>query len=195
MIADNLKKSLPADFPKAIKILHKIMGPENSYETGMFTNFYWLLPVAKFVEKYGLDHYDESIFAISEITRRNTGEYAIRPFIRKYPKDTLRQMKAWAKSDNFHLRRLSSEGLRPKLPWSPKLDLFVKNPKPVFDILSLLKADPIKFVKKSVANHLTDYIKVNPPATYEFLKQLRKTDNEHTLWIIKHATRKHPLGD
>ncbi len=192
LIADNLKRSLPASFPKATKILHQIMGPENPHETGMFTNYYWLLPVAKFVEKYGLEHYDESLFAISEITKRNTGEYAIRPFIRRYPKDTLRQMKAWARSENFHLRRLSSEGLRPKLPWASKLDLFIERPKPVFEILSLLKTDPIKFVKKSVENHLTDYLKVNPAATYEFLKQLNKTKDGNTLWIIKYATRKHP---
>ena len=66
-----------------------------------------------------LDNYDTSIGAIAEITKRNTGEYCIRPFIRKYPKQTLAQMKAWAQSGNFHLRRLASEGLRPKLPWAP----------------------------------------------------------------------------
>jgi 3-methyladenine DNA glycosylase AlkC len=191
LIADNLKDQLPTNFAKDIAILHKIMGPENPNETGMFTNYYWLLPVAKFIEKYGLDNYSESITAIGEITKRNTGEYAIRPFIRKYPKETMKQMKAWARSENFHLRRLASEGLRPKLPWAQKLDLFIENPKPVFEILTILKADEIKFVKKSVANHLTDYLKVNPRAAREFLNQLKDTDNEHTLWIIKHATRKH----
>ena len=106
LIADQLKINLPGNFARAIMILHKIMGPENPKETGMFTNYYWLLPVGKFVEKYGLDHYDESIKAIEEITKRNTGEYAIRPFIRKYPGQAIRQMKIWARSDNFHLRRL-----------------------------------------------------------------------------------------
>jgi len=191
LIADKLKTYLPKNFVKATGILHKILGPENPSETGMFTNYYWLLPVAKYIEKYGLENYEESIAAIGEITKRNTGEYAIRPFIRKYPKETMKQMKKWARSENFHLRRLSSEGLRPKLPWASKLDLFIDNPKPVFDILTILKEDEIKFVKKSVANHLTDYIKVNPTATHEFITQLKDTDNEHTLWIIKHATRKH----
>lgn len=191
LIADNLKKHLPGNFNNAISIFHQIMGPENPKETGMFTNYYWLLPVAKYIEKYGLENYSESIEAIGEITKRNTGEYAIRPFIRMYPKETMKQMKKWAGSGNFHLRRLSSEGLRPKLPWASKLDLFIENPTPVFEILTILKADKIKFVKKSVANHLTDYIKVNPKATHEFIGQLKNTDNEHTLWIIKHATRKH----
>ena len=192
LIADNLKNHLPKNFVKATGILHKILGPENPNETGMFTNYYWLLPVAKYIEKYGLENYAESIASIGEITKRNTGEYAIRPFIRKYPKETMNQMKKWARSENFHLRRLASEGLRPKLPWASKLDLFIDNPKPVFDILTILKEDKVKFVKKSVANHLTDYIKVNPVATHEFIRLLKDTDNEHTLWIIKHATRKHP---
>ena len=156
----------------------------------MFTNFYWILPIGKFVEKYGLEYYDISIHAISEITKRNTGEYGIRPFIRKYPKKTLKIMKKWAKSKNFHLRRLASEGLRPKLPWATKLDVFIENPKPVFEILELLKEDSIKFVQKSVANHLTDYLKVNPNPTFELLKKWNVSDNKHTQWIIKHATRK-----
>jgi 3-methyladenine DNA glycosylase AlkC len=193
LIADNLNHQLPQNFSRATRILHKIMGPENPNETGMFTHYYWLLPVAKYIEKYGLDHYSESIAAIEEITKRNTGEYAIRPFIRKYPKETLKQMKTWARSQNFHLRRLASEGLRPKLPWAQKLELFIDEPKPVFEILSILKADKIRFVRKSVANHLTDYLKVNPKATYEFLNKLKETNNEHTLWIVQHATRKHSM--
>jgi len=99
-------------------------------------------------------------------------------------------MKAWVKSKNFHLRRLASEGLRPKLPWALKLDLFVDNPKPVFDILEILKTEQIKFVKKSIANNLTDYIKLNPKPTFELIKTWKKTGNEHTEWIINYATRK-----
>ncbi len=189
-IADNLQLLLPANYPKAIHILHKIMGEENPNETGMFKEFYWLMPVGKFIEKYGLEHYDHSIEAIEELTKRNTGEYAIRPYIRQYPAQTIRQMKIWARSKNFHLRRLASEGLRPKLPWASKLDLYIEKPKPVFDILHILKKDPVKFVQKSVANHLTDYIKVNPKPVFELIKSWSNNGNEHTEWIIRHATRK-----
>lgn len=190
LIADQLKEFLPSDYEKSINILTSIMGPENPQETGMFTNYYWLMPVGKFIEKYGLEHFDISMQAIEEHTKRNTGEYAIRPFVRKYPDEVVRQMKTWTQSENFHLRRLASEGLRPKLPWASKLDLFIENPTPVFEILELLKEDPVKFVKKSVANHLTDYIKVNPEAAFQLIDSWSKTDNIHTLWIIKHATRK-----
>lgn len=188
--ATELQAHLPTKFKKAIKILLKILGDENPNETGMFTNFYWVMPLGKFVEKYGLDDFDLSIYAISEITKRGTGEYAIRPYIRKYPKQSIEIMKKWAGSENFHLRRLASEGLRPKLPWSSKLDTFIENPDPVFEILEMLKEDPIKFVQKSVGNHLTDYLKVNPEPTIELIEKWNLSDNKNTKWIIKRATRK-----
>lgn len=166
------------------------MCKENPNETGMFKEFYWLMPVGKFIQKFCLEDYDTSINAIQELTKRNTGEYAIRPFIKQYPAQTLKQMKLWVKSDNFHLRRRASGVLRPKLPWAAKLDLFVENPVPVFQILSILKKEQTKFVKKSVANNLTEYIKLNPQPTFELIENLKNIDNEHTQWIIDYATRK-----
>ncbi len=193
--ADELALYMPSDYEKAIGLFVKILGPENPNETGMFTNYYWLLPIGKYVEKYGLDKYETSIAAISEITKRNTGEYAIRPYIRKYPEKALQQMKKWAQSENFHLRRLSSEGLRPKLPWAPKLDTFIDNPKPVFEILELLKEDNIKFVQKSVANHMTDWLKVNPEPAKGLLRDWNKSNNPNTQWIVKRSTRKISIED
>ena len=189
IIADSLQRYLPKEYTKALNILMRILGPENPKETGMFTDFYWLMPVGKFVEKYGLDNHVESIKAIAEITKRNTGEYAIRPFATKYPEETLRVCTTWAKSKNFHLRRLASEGLRPKLPWAPKLSVWNDNPKPVFEILEILKEDEVKFVKKSVANHLRDWLKVNHKEAKKIVLRWSKSKNEHTKWILKHAQR------
>lgn len=188
--ADVLRELLPQPYPKAVEILVGILGEENPKETGMFTNFYWVMPFGKFVEKYGLEDFDISIQAIEEITKRNTGEYAIRPFIRKYPGKTIKVMQKWSKHKSFHLRRLASEGARPKLPWSTKLDTFIEDPKPVFKILENLIEDKIKFVQKSVANNLTDYLKVNKKAAIEFIKNHQKSDNRNTQWILKYATRK-----
>lgn len=188
--ADKLRENLPQNYSQAVKILMQTLGGENPNEAGMFTHYYWIMPIGKFVEKYGLDDYEISIKAIEEITKRNTGEYAIRPFIRKYPEKTIKIMQKWAKSPSFHLRRLSSEGARPKLPWSFKLDTFIERPEPVFKILETLIEDEVKFVQKSVANNLTDYLKVNKDAAVEFIKKFKKSENKHTLWIIKHATRK-----
>jgi 3-methyladenine DNA glycosylase AlkC len=189
IIADCLHKYLPEEYPKALKILIQVLGPENEEETGMFTNFYWIMPIGKFVEKYGLNHFSESIKAIEEITKRNTGEYAIRPFAIKYPDKVLKVCLKWAQSKNFHLRRLASEGLRPKLPWAPKLYIWNKDPRSVFEILEVLKCDEIKFVKKSVANHMRDWVKVNPKEAEKIICKWSKSKNEHTKWIIKHALR------
>lgn len=189
VIADALHRHLPQEYAKALAIVMRILGPENPNETGMFRDFYWLLPVGKFVERYGLEHFSESVRAIEEITKRNTGEYAIRPFAMKYPARTIRVCRAWAKSPNFHLRRLASEGLRPKLPWAPKLSVWNDDPKPVFEILDILKEDEVMFVKKSVANHLRDWLKVNPVEARKVVASWSKSKNKNTQWILRHAER------
>ncbi len=190
VIAEQLKVHLPEDYQQGLRILTNILGDENPNQTGMFTNYYWVMPIGRFISKYGLNHFEDSMKGIQEVTKRNTGEYAIRSFIKKYPEQTLVVMESWAKSSNFHLRRLASEGLRPKLPWAPKLETFIHNPTPVFHILSMLKEDKIMFVKKSVANHLTDWLKVNRDAAVSLIEEWKGSDNEDTKWIIKRATRK-----
>lgn len=190
LIAEQLKNHLPEKYEDSLPILLSVLGEENPNQTGMFTHYYWVMPIGKFIADNGLQHYTISMKGIEEITKRNTGEYAVRPFIRKYPEQALKTIKCWALSPNFHLRRLASEGLRPKLPWAPKLDTFLHNPDPVFRILDILKEDEIMFVKKSVANHLTDWIKVNPNAAEGLIKKWEKSANTNTQWILKRATRK-----
>ena len=144
--ANALNELLPPDFRRAAEILVAILGEENPNETGMFKHFYWTLPLAKYVEIYCLDDFEASMSAIEEITKRGTGEYAVRVFIKKYPQDSLKTMTQWACSSNFHLRRLASEGLRPKLPWASKLEIFINDPSPVFAVLEILKEDDVRFV-------------------------------------------------
>jgi len=188
-IADNLKERLPEDYRRAIRILTSILGPENENETGMFTEGYWVMPLAKYVEKYGLDHFADSIAAIEEITKRNTGEYCIRPFIEKYPQKTLAVMKKWSTDKNVHVRRLSSEGLRPRLPWAAKLDRFIENPQPVLAVLDNLKDDDSRFVQKSVANNLNDILKDNYQIGIEVIQKWSIDAARNRKWIIKHALR------
>lgn len=189
VITDALREFLPSNYKSSVNILLKILGPENENETGMFKEYYWLMPVALYIEKYGLDDFDTSINAIYEITKRNTGEYAVRPFIRKYPDKTLKVMKKWSKDKNVHVRRLSSEGCRPRLPWSEKLDEFIKDPAPIIPILENLKEDRSMFVKKSVANSVNDILKDNYGQGIKLLKEWSKSKNPDTKWIIKHALR------
>lgn len=190
LIADELHGHLGQDYKRGIDVLVQILGPENEEETGMFKTYYWVMPIAKYVEKYGLDEFELSMYAIEEITKRNTGEYTIRPFIEQDVNRTLTVMKKWSESSNKHVRRLSSEGLRPRLPWASKLDCFIENPEPVFPILNNLKDDPSKYVQKSVANCINDILKDN----VEVGKRLVENWNQDLVgkerkWIIKHALR------
>ncbi len=188
-ISDALKEGLSDDYTIAISQLVKILGPENEKETGMFKEYYWVMPIAKYAEKYGLKHFDLSMNAIQEITKRNTGEYTIRPFLEIYPERTLKVMEEWSKNKNKHVRRLSSEGVRPRLPWASKLDLFIKDPAPILPILENLKDDPSKYVQTSVANCINDILKDNPETAKALVEQWTPSATKARKWIIKHALR------
>jgi len=189
-IADELHNQLGKNYEEGLNILLQILGPENEEETGMFTNYYWIMPIAKYVEKYGFEHYDLSMKAIEEITKRNTGEYTIRPYIEKAPKKTLKRIQKWSKHKNKHVRRLASEGVRPRLPWAKKLDLFIEDPKPILPILNNLKDDSSKYVQKSVANCINDLLKDNHEIGKQLIEQWNtKNISKERKWIIKHALR------
>jgi 3-methyladenine DNA glycosylase AlkC len=189
LIADQLHKKLPDDYSRTIDILVNILGPENENETGMFTQGYWIMPIALYVEKYGLNHFTVSIEAIKEITKRNTGEYCIRPYLEKYPEKALNVMKKWSLDENVHVRRLSSEGLRPRLPWAKKLQQFIDDPGPVIDVIESLKDDDSKFVGKSVANNLNDILKDNYSIGISTIRKWAEDATKQRQWILKHALR------
>lgn len=190
IIADELANHLTNDYENNISILSQILGPENKEETGMFTNYYWIMPIAKYVEKFGLNDFEISMDIIEEITKRNTGEYTIRPFIELDQSKTLRVMKNWSKNSNKHVRRLSSEGCRPRLPWAKKLNRLIENPLPIVPILNNLKDDTSKYVQKSVANCINDILKDNREIGMQIIEDW-KGDNlsKERIWIIKHSLR------
>lgn len=188
--SDRLNNYLPDNYPQAIEILVSILGKENPNETGMMSEYYWILPIATFVEEHGLEHYTESIDAIAEITKRSTGEFAIRPYLKLEPNKTLEIMQQWSLDDNFHLRRLASEGTRTRLPWATKLTFLIENPQPALLILNNLQDDPIRFVQKSVANHINDILKDNYDIGMNLIYQWLQDASTARKWIIKHALRK-----
>lgn len=189
LIADSLDNFLTGAFEQKVDLLLQILGLENEEETGMFKEYYWIMPIAKFVEKYGLDHFDLSMKAIEEITKRNTGEYTIRPFIEKYPHKAMKQMLYWSKNSNKHVRRLASEGGRPRLPWATKLQQFIDDPSPLLPILETLKDDESKYVQKSVANCLNDMLKDNPEIAKTVIESWSVDPTNERKWIINHSLR------
>ena len=169
--------------------LMQILGPENKEETGMFSNFYWIIPIAKYVEDYGRADFSNSMNALVEITKRTTSEYAIRPYIKKFPDKTIKKMLKWSKNKNAHVRRLASEGGRPRLPWASKLQMFIDDPQPLLPILHNLKNDESKYVQKSVANCVNDIIKDNVLTGKELIESWIPNSTNQSRWIIKHAIR------
>lgn len=188
VISDELSNTLPTDYSKALNILLKILGPENETEQGMFTNGYFLMPIAFFVEKYGLQHLELSMHALYEITKRHTSEYAIRPYLECYPDECLKYLNNWLNDSNPHVRRLVSEGTRPRLPWAKRMQAIKGNPANNLALLASLLKDPSFYVRKSVANHLNDLTKDYRDTTLDWLRQLDLKEDAID-WVIRRGLR------
>ncbi len=190
LIQHNLKKFLPNDFPKAAKILVNSLGPELSVEPGK-TDWDSLIhiPVTEYVAAEGIDHYDIAMHALKEMTSRFSSENVVRPFIEKYEDKTLKLFAQWAKNKNVHVRRLVSEGTRPRLPLCKPLRKYKKDPKPILHLLDMLKDDKELYVRRSVANNLNDISKDNPDIVVALLQKWQKGASTNRNWLIKHALR------
>lgn len=178
-IAINLNKFLPFSYKKQLEILKVVKENFGGLEAMVFQDF---------VEVFGLDDFVVSMKALEVFTINSSSEFAIRQFILKYEEETMEQMKIWAKSSNEHIKRLASEGCRPRLPWAVALPKFKKNPTKVLEIIEILKNDKSKYVQKSVANNLNDISKDNPQLVIEFVKQNIGISKELD-WICKHGSR------
>ncbi len=189
LITVNLKMYLPADYPEAVSIMLK--GLDAELETADFSGdtSWMVVPQSNYVAKYGLEHYEISMNALYEMTKRFSSEWAIRTYITNFPKKTIPVLHEWAQDANLHIRRLASEGSRTRLPWGTRLPLFIKDPKPVLEILERLKADPELYVRRSVANNFNDISKDHPELVIKTLQRWKKDKNKDTDWIIGHALR------
>ncbi|MGP7817941.1 DNA alkylation repair protein [Niallia sp. 01092] len=141
-----------------------------------------------YVEVYGLEYWEQSLAALEFLTEYSTSEFAVRPFLLQDQESMLQQMQIWAQSDNEHVRRLASEGCRPRLPWGMSIPKLKKDPQTILPILQALKADESLYVRKSVANNLNDISKTHPNLAVE-LATSWYGDNTYTNWIVKHACR------
>lgn len=179
-VTEGLRATLPSDYPKALGILRRL-APRT--ERGFVSLF---LP--DFVGLYGLDHFEDSMEALKFFTPFGSSEFGIRPFLRQDLRRTLKVMEGWARAEDDHVRRLASEGCRPRLPWSFRLEALVTDPSPTGRILDALRADPSLYVRKSVANHLNDITKNHPDWVLDRVEGWDR-ENPHTAWITKHALR------
>ncbi|WP_306519346.1 DNA alkylation repair protein [Rheinheimera sp.] len=177
--AATLYQSLDLPFAQACEVLKPV-----SSHFGGIPGF--IFP--ELVEQFGLQQPDIALDALGHFTRFSTSEFAIRPFLQLHPQQTLVQMLVWAEDKDHHLRRLASEGCRPRLPWGRALPEFQRDASPILPILEKLKADPSDYVRRSVANNLNDISKDQPELVLALAGRWQG-QSEESNWIIKHALR------
>lgn len=188
-LATTLKRFLPDDYPQAIDILVRSMGDKltNSDSFGMSPFYY--LPHSFYISEYGLEHFEESMDAQYELTQRFTAEFCMRPFLLKYPQQTLARLELWLDDPSEHVRRSVSESTRPRLPWGMALKPFKEDPRPILPLLERLKDDPSLFVRRSVANNLNDIGKDNPDILCDVCRRWLKGASDERRWLVNHALR------
>lgn len=177
-ITDCLGRFLPTDYGAALEILRPVSSRFSGFEHMYFPGF---------VERYGLDDFAPSVRAMEHFTPFASAEFAVRPFIVRYGETMMAQMATWARSRDHHVRRLASEGCRPRLPWAMALPAFQADPDPVLKILQILRHDPSEYVRRSVANNLNDISKDHGDRVLEVVGRWAEEGVDPKL--IKHACR------
>jgi 3-methyladenine DNA glycosylase AlkC len=185
LIRDALFAMLPENFPEAAAIL-KASLPANGKRglTG-----WMLLPVNQFIAARGLDDFDLGLDLLKELTPYFTAEFGIRQFIHQDQARALAIISKWVTDPNHHLRRLASEGTRPRLPWAMRLPQLIKDPSPILPILTALMDDPEDYVRRSVANSLNDIAKDHPDMVAAFIAGHIDDASAERRWLLKHASR------
>jgi 3-methyladenine DNA glycosylase AlkC len=181
-----LHEFLPADFEKAALVIIDIITSLRNKGIGESSLEYMFLP--DYIELYGIRHFEAAVKTIEITTQFTSCEFAVRPFIIKYGDKMIRQMQNWSLHKNEKVRRLASEGIRPRLPWAIALPALKKDPVPILPILENLKNDPSAFVRRSVANNLNDISKDHPALVAAIARQWKGIGKE-TDAIIKHGCR------
>jgi len=181
LVADQLRANLPNDYATALEIVTRVA------ETDGIDGFTaW--PLCSFVERHGLTDPPASLAAMEQLTRQFSCEFAIRPFLEHHLELTRASLRAWATSDDEHVRRLPSEGTRPYLPWGPKVQALLDDPEIGIELLHQLRHDPSETVRRSVANHLNDIARNHPNRVVEICADW-STDPAIEPGMIRHALR------
>lgn len=188
-IAAAMARALPDDFERAADVILRSLGSPLPAGEGNGMAPFLYLPHVIFAAERGLDDFDAAMRLQKELTRRFTAEFSIRVYLERHPERTLATLAAWAADPDPHVRRLVSEGTRPRLPWAPRLRAFQKDPRPVLALLELLKDDPEPYVRRSVANNLNDIGKDHPDLLVATCARWLRGAGEGRRWIVGHALR------
>ncbi len=181
-----LHNFMPADFSSAAKVIGKLILQLKKKGIGEDSLEYMFLP--DYIEVYGIDEFEPAADALETVTQFVSCEFAVRPFLLKYEKEMISRMLKWSKHENQKVRRLASEGSRPRLPWAMAIPSLKKDPSPILPILENLKNDPSEWVRRSVANSLNDIAKDHPAIVMSLARKWKGISRE-TDAIIKHGSR------
>lgn len=188
-IAEGLHRHLPPDYPAALAILLASLGEDDGSGGIEGMGGFRFLPFLNYVGAYGLEHPDLSLPALRTMTKYFSAEFAIRPYLLRHPERTLANLAVWAHDPDWRVRRLVSEGTRPRLPWGMRLRPFIADPAPVLALLESLRTDPIAAVQRSVANNLNDIAKDNPAPVLATAERWLAAGDAGTKWIVRHGLR------
>jgi 3-methyladenine DNA glycosylase AlkC len=193
-ITQAMHACLPKDYQKTSEILLASLAPELENISGAQTSdqgiIGWgILPMTHYVALYGQDCLRLSMDLLKEMTKRFTSEFGIRPFLLQQQQATLAILDSWIEDPNYHVRRLISEGTRPRLPWAAQIPAFINNPEPILPLLEALKDDEAEYVRKSVANSLNDIAKDHPSVVVDCASQWWKGASTNRQRLVKHGCR------
>ena len=186
--SDALAATLPTSRTRALDILASSL-PAPLPDCEQVTDGWLQWPIGQFIADHGLDHFDASMNAMIELTKRFSSEFAVRPFVERYPDKTFTRLLKLTQDANPHVRRWCSEGVRPRLPWGKKLVALVKDPSPILPIVEALKDDEELYVRRSVANNLNDIAKDHPRLVVARCESWKESENANREWLIKHGLR------
>ncbi len=195
-IADALEATLPADFHAAATALEAALAPPEPGESmadlqGLEQGLRgWILwPVGEYIARRGMAEPERALQALHALTQRFTAEWAIRPFIVQHPALSFNTLQHWANDGSHHVRRLVSEGSRPRLPWGMQLKSLIQDPSPTLPLLLALQDDSSAYVRRSVANHLNDIAKDHPALVARWLQEHLPGASEQRRALLRHASR------
>jgi 3-methyladenine DNA glycosylase AlkC len=198
-LCNALELTLPTDFNAAADVMEaslatmdavddtQVDGPIGAGDDGLSGWSVW--PLTEYVARHGHAHTPRSMALLHAMTQRFTGEWAIRPFILREPKLVFETLHTWLRDPSAHVRRLVSEGSRPRLPWGLVLKPLVADPSPTLPLLEVLMDDPSPYVRRSVANHLNDIAKDHPHLVESWLRRHLPGAPQQRLALLRHASR------
>jgi len=194
-IAAAMAANLPKDYEHAADIMLASLAPDDDGDIGGadITDAgiagWMIMPMTLYTGRHGLGHFDTSMILLRELTKRFSSEYGIRYFLLDQPERTLAVLETWTKNPSRHVRRLVSEGTRPRLPWAMQLPAFIKNPTPILPLLDSLKDDEEEYVRRSVANNLNDIAKDHPDRVAKIAGLWLRGADAGREKLVRHACR------